>query len=132
MSYADTARLNTILNEYDPNTLTTLLNESLDSADRYVDRFLAKQGLTVPSPTPNAIEDAATFRTVTEFLDILFSNQDKRSPLAIRYETDAKQALEDYMASLLYPDDEEDDHLPFLIDTIYNEDQMEEDEEEDS
>jgi hypothetical protein len=36
------------------------------------------------------------------------------------------------MASLLYPDDEEDDHLPFLIDTIYNEDQMEEDEEEDS
>ena len=63
----------------------TLLDEGLQSADDYINATVP--GSTFTTPIPFQITRAATYYAVMTILDILFSDEAGRNPVALSLET---------------------------------------------
>jgi hypothetical protein len=103
MAYADTTRLDILLKEYDYASDADLVTEGCTQGDNRVDRYLNDniEGYTTPTPTPQDLVDAATLFTASAILDILLSNQDKRSPASVKWEELAIEILQGYVNEYL-------------------------------
>ena len=98
MAYASSARLAVLLKEYSYASDSDLITEGSTQGDNRVDRYISRniKNFTTPTSTPQEFIDAGTLYTASAILDILLSNQDKRSPSAIRWEEEANQIMEGY------------------------------------
>lgn len=108
MAYADTNRLSVLLKEYQYANDSNLLNEGCTQGDNRVDRFINEniRDFTTPTPIPQDFIDAGTLFTASAILDILLTNQEKRSPIAIKWEQDALDILQGYVNQYLSDNDD--------------------------
>jgi hypothetical protein len=130
MTIADEDRLEVLLKEYNYANDEDLVTEGISQGDNFVIRFLDKElpNYEIPETPPDILIDAATLYTGMAVLDILLSNQDKRSPTAIKWEEEAKECLEMFVST--YEVEESTLGTNIGIITVYNADQMEEDAED--
>ena len=99
MTYADEDAVKTELNKFGvdgSDELTdNLLKRALSRADQLVKRKLVNT--EIPTTTPEEITEAATLYAVARALDILYQNQEARSPTAIQNDKDADAILQGYI-----------------------------------
>lgn len=103
MAYADTTRLTVLLKEYQYASDADLTTEGCTQGDNRVTRYISENidGFETPATTPQEFIDAATLFTASAILDILLSNQDKRSPAAIKWEEEALEIMNGYVNQYL-------------------------------
>ena len=133
MAYASSARLTVLLKEYSYASDSDLLTEGSTQGDNRVDRYITRniKNYTAPATTPQEFIDAGTLYTASAILDILLSNQDKRSPSAIRWEEEANEIMSGYVDTYLSENEDSGSiGSPVRFMAVYNADQMEEDQEE--
>ncbi len=133
MAYADTNRLEVLLKEYQYASDNDLTVEGCTQGDNRVDRYITRniKNYTAPATTPQEFIDAGTLYTATAILDILLSNQDKRSPSAIRWEEEANEIMSGYVEEYLSENDDSGNRgSPVRVLAVYNRTDMEEDQEE--
>ena len=134
MAYADTNRLEVLLKEYQYASDSDLITEGSTQGDNRVDRYISRniKNYAAPVTTPQEFIDAGTLYTASAILDILLSNQDKRSPSAIRWEEEADQIMEGYVEEYLSENTDSGSRgTPVRFLSVYNADQMELDQSED-
>lgn len=99
MNYADEDAVKTELNKFGvdgSNELTdSLIIRALERADRLVERKLTNT--EIPNPVPEEIKEAATLYAVARVLDILYQDQDARSPTAVQNDKDADTIIQGYI-----------------------------------
>ena len=133
MAYASSARLTVLLKEYSYASDSDLLTEGSTQGDNRVDRYISRniKNFTAPATTPQEFIDAGTLYTASAILDILLSNQDKRSPSAVRWEEEADQIMEGYVEEYLSENDDSGSRgTPVRFFSVYNRTDMELDAEE--
>ena len=133
MAYADTNRLEVLLKEYQYASDSDLITEGSTQGDNRVDRYISRniKNYAAPVTTPQEFIDAGTLYTASAILDILLSNQDKRSPSAIRWEEEANEIMSGYVDTYLSENDDSGSRgSPVRFMAVYNQTDMELDAEE--
>lgn len=133
MAYADTNRLEVLLKEYQYASDSDLITEGSTQGDNRVDRYISRniKNYAAPVTTPQEFIDAGTLYTAAAILDILLSNQDKRSPSAIRWEEEANEIMSGYVDTYLSENDDSGSRgSPVRFMAVYNPTDMELDAEE--
>lgn len=134
MVYVDTTRLAILLKEYmqheDTTAYSDLESEGIKQGEGWVQRYLKKHLSsytipTSPSTPPDMVVDAATFRSAAAILIVLSSNHENINSAVKSWQDEAKECLDDFIATQLADDDEpEPDTLIFTTysnpDSNYN------------
>ena len=130
MVYADLTRLQTRLNSYS-NVDTDLTTEAITTSDNMINSYLNDEipGYTTPSPIPAVLEEVGVLFANMAALHILFGNSDDVLKVSTELKEEGYKLLKQYVNA--YESSTLNEGTNIFIDTIYNADQMEEDEEED-
>lgn len=129
MTYADINRLSIKLGSY-KQIDDDLLNESITTSDNMINQYLQDEipGFSTPSPLPSILEEAGVLLASMAAVDTLFANSERRPIAAETWEKQGEELLKRYVST--YENDTLQEGSNIFIDTLYNPDQMEEDEEE--
>lgn len=129
MTYADINRLSIKLGSY-KQIDDDLLNESITTSDNMINQYLQDEipGFSTPSPLPSILEEAGVLLASMAAVDTLFANSERRPIAAETWEKQGEELLKRYVST--YENDTLQEGSNIFIDTLYNSDQMEEDEEE--
>jgi|GEM_PF-3701210 hypothetical protein len=99
MTYADEDAVKTELNKFGADgsdELTdALITRALVRADQMVKRKLVNT--EIPTTVPEEVKEAATLYAVSRALDILYQDQEARSPTAVQNDKDADAILQGYI-----------------------------------
>jgi hypothetical protein len=123
MVYVDTTRLNILLKEYvqheDSTAYTDLESEGIKQGEGWVQRYLKKHLSsytipTSPSTPPDMVVDAATFRSAAAILIVLSSNHEQINSAVKSWQDEAKECLDDFIATQLAEDDEPEPDTPIF------------------
>lgn len=129
MTYADINRLSIKLGSY-KQIDDDLLNESITTSDNMINQYLQDEipGFSTPSPLPSILEEAGVLLASMAAVDTLFANSERRPVAAETWEKQGEELLKRYVST--YENSTLQGGSNIFIDTLYNPDQMEEDEEE--
>lgn len=130
MVYADLTRLQTRLNSYS-NVDTSLTTEAITTSDNMITSYLNDElpGYTTPNPIPAVLEEVGVLFANMAALHILFGNSDDVLKVSTELKEEGYKLLKQYVNS--YETETLQSGCNIFIDTLYNADQMEEDDEED-
>jgi hypothetical protein len=98
--YSDEFAMLRELKKYYTEGSNALEEEDIERARSRADQKVNAKliDIEIPDVIPDAIKEAATLFAVARALDMLFAEQDNRSPLAVQNDKDAYELLDGYLA----------------------------------
>lgn len=98
--YSDEFAMLRELKKYTSEGSNALEDEDIERARSRADQKVNAKlvDVEIPDVIPDAIREAATLFAVARALDMMFAEQENRSPLAIQNDKDAYEILEGYIA----------------------------------
>lgn len=99
MTYADQDQLEVMLKRWENEIDEDLYTEAIKESDNIINRELRLSipDYTVTSPVDDLLEQAGNFYAGMAALDIIFQDENQRSPTAVQWENQATKFLDSFI-----------------------------------